>query len=721
MGGYDSFIVENFYELRKGAEELARVHAAKNGEQEITLDGIYQALASTTCVTRAQLEQLEQLEMETECSSALGIPQSIRQVKELKSRGEYVVLISDMYLSGQQIRNILCRVDAVFQDIPIYASSDYGRTKGNGELYRIVKELEDADYSHWTHYGDNEHSDIKMASQLGIKAVHCSKESITEYEEPEKSCFHQISVGVSKFIRECEPEDVAGEIGGSLAGPILYQYVGWILSESIKRGINRLYFVARDGWILRQIADVLILARNYQIKTFYIYGSRKAWILPSFEGAEEDFEWILKRSNLEEVSCLDELAEVFQISLEELRRFLPENYTTTQARLGIPGTQIDNLCRQLQENMKFREYLVKGQKQKRELVVRYLQQEMDFSDDKFAFVELSGTGLTQKLLARLIGGFYTGRVRNFYFRLDNMQRNDRCSFHVFYPSNQNRGFMVELLCRAPHGQTEGYKEEQGKLLPVLDAVEEEKMRCCHLERYRDAVLRYAESMEAVFTRNGLEKYTRIDIAKEYMEVIASKPPLRIADFFCHMPFSSGGRKKYVVEFAPPVSPRQLRKIFFWGDGNDKIIYKGNALDYALAVSDKSARYKEKCLKYRGSKIGKRLRGWNRYLRTHLKPGIEYFCPWELLRGNIVIYGAGKVGQAYVKQAKQRYAKCTGLLWVDQDYGRLQAEGLQVESPEEIMKHPFDRIIISIHNKTATKEIWSFLRGLGVEAGKIYYG
>lgn len=718
---YTSYFAENFFELRVGAEELARRHASETEKYEITLDDIYQALATTACISEALQNRLKELEEETEYNSVLGIFENINLLKKLKGRDEHIVLISDMYLSKDIIRHMLCKVDDVFQDIPIYVSSEYGRTKSTG-LYQIVKKCENAEFSDWVHYGDNIHADIEAASRLGIKTIHFSPERIKEYEKNSKNVFHQMSIGVSKYIRGFEKGDIAFEAGCSLAGPVLYPYVSWILQESGIRGIDRLYFVARDGWILKQIADIIIQERQYSIQTFYIYGSRKVWRLPAYEGSVEDFNRILKWSNLDETICLEDLAIVFQLKIDVLSSFLPEKFQKSGENLQISGSQRDNICRHLMYNREFREYLVESQAEKRNLVIRYLQQEIDTSDSSFAFVELAGTGLTQKCLARLIGSFYTGEIRNFFFKLDSIQEKGQCSFLNFYPSNMERSYMLELLCRAPHGQTEDYREEDGRILPVLDQAEGEQIKAYHLFQYRDAVLEYVRYMERAVIQNQLKYNVRIDIAKECLDVITCNPPGRIAEYFCHMPFSSSGRKKVIVEFAPPVSKKQLRQIYFWGDGsNVQEVYQGNSLDYALAVSEKAMRYKEKCQKYRKKRVGKWFTGWNRYLRTHLKPGIAYFCPWELLKGNIVIYGAGKVGQAYAEQAKQRYARCSSLLWVDQDYERLQEEGFQVTSPEEIRAHTFDRIIIAIRHDAVRREVWDNLREMGIEAEKIYYG
>ena len=723
VGEYDSFLISNFYELRTGAEELARVYATANGKREITLDDIYRSLMTTACITLEQKEKLKKLEIETEYNNVIGISKNIELLKELKNKKAHMVLISDMYLSEKDIRRMLCKADSIFNEIPIYVSSDYGMTKSCGELYRLVKSREKVEYSDWIHYGDNEYADIEAASKLGIKAIHLIPRMLREYEQPQRDVYHQLSIGASSYIRSgLKGKNLAVEVGSSLAGPILYPYINWVIDQSINREINRLYFVARDGWILKQIADLIIKLRKYPIRTYYIYGSRKAWRLPSYDGSVKDFDRFLLWSNMNEVLCLDDLAEVFHLKLEKLKYFLPEQFKNINETQYLSNFQKDNICGQLRVNKDFRNFLVEEQVENRNLLIRYLKQEMDLSDDKYAFVELLGTGYTQKCLARVVENFYDGEIKNFYLKLDSIQEEEQCRFLNFYPSNMKRSYMLELLCRAPHGQTKAYAEKESGIIPILEEYEGEQLEEYGIEEYKTAILDYVRQMEQAYSQNGLGYFTPIDIIREYMEVIAINPPEEIAQYFCHMPFSSGGRKNKIIEFAPAITKKQLRKIYFWNDvENVGQVYQGDSLDYALVVSDQAEHYKKKCQKYGKTCLGTWIKGVNRYLRTHQKIGIDYFCPWEFLRGTIVIYGAGKVGQAYVKQARLKDAKCDNLLWVDSNYDNLRKIGLDVNSPDEIKEYSFDRIIIAIHNTVIRQEIWDKLHQMGIEAGKIYYG
>ena len=48
------------------------------------------------------------------------------------------------------------------------------------------------------------------------------------------------------------------ELGQNLVqkfvGPMLLNYVWWILHQAHQKGLQRLYFLARDGYLLREIA-----------------------------------------------------------------------------------------------------------------------------------------------------------------------------------------------------------------------------------------------------------------------------------------------------------------------------------------------------------------------------------------------------------------------------------------------------------------------------------
>ena len=116
---YTSYLRENFHQLRKGAEELARLQARQEGREEVTLDEIYRALATTASLGTEDAESLKKLEEETEYKNILPLPANIRLLKQYQSQGEHIALISDMYLPERVIRRLLSKADPALEGLPL--------------------------------------------------------------------------------------------------------------------------------------------------------------------------------------------------------------------------------------------------------------------------------------------------------------------------------------------------------------------------------------------------------------------------------------------------------------------------------------------------------------------------------------------------------------------------------------------------------------------------
>ena len=177
------YVIENFFELRIHSEELIRENAASQMTEEVNLNDIYMAMAVCGCLDKEQMEYLCCMERKTELDHVVGIPENIQRLKELIRQGEHVVLISDMYLSEKDIREILVKVDNIFEKIPLYVSSEYGKRKTTGNLYRQVQELENVSYEDWIHIGDNLYQDIEVPYGLGIKVELWKKGELTSLEQ----------------------------------------------------------------------------------------------------------------------------------------------------------------------------------------------------------------------------------------------------------------------------------------------------------------------------------------------------------------------------------------------------------------------------------------------------------------------------------------------------------------------------------------------------------
>lgn len=121
-----------------------------------------------------------------------------------------------------------------------------------------------------------------------------------------------------------------------------------------------------------------------------------------------------------------------------------------------------------------------------------------------------------------------------------------------------------------------------------------------------------------------------------------------------------------------------------------------------------------------------------YIKFFLYPAIEivygikldepaYLFPYELVSANsrVVIYGAGRVGKAYMRNlVKTNYVKV--MAWVDQAYNKLPDLKGQIQSPEILSSLIFDFVVIAIENEKTALKIRQDLVYIGVSQRNIIW-
>ena len=105
------------------------------------------------------------------------------------------------------------------------------------------------------HIGENRFTDYEIPLGLKINSEIYDYVKLKKYEQNLRdnnieNPAVQLLIGCAKNIRLKNKN--SGEkyhFGSSFGGPILYSYVSWLLEQAQKRGIKRLYFIARDGYV----------------------------------------------------------------------------------------------------------------------------------------------------------------------------------------------------------------------------------------------------------------------------------------------------------------------------------------------------------------------------------------------------------------------------------------------------------------------------------------
>ncbi len=727
--GLDDLLKTNFYELRIGAEQVARNTYCKNGIQEVTLEQIYDVLVKEHKITEEGAAFLQRTECDIESEYIVGISENISRVRDLLEKKERVILISDMYLDAGVIRQLLVKADPIFCHIPLYVSSDpEKKNKYSGDLFRIVKEKEDLRYDDWKHFGDNEHSDYEVPGALGIQCERYRPIALLGIEtayfknganDPEK----QLMLGCTKIARLLKRENGPYALGCSIGGPILYPYVKWILDDCLKRGIKRLYFVARDGYVLKRVAEQLVEQKKLPIELYYVYGSRKAWRIPDKDDLPKEIEDIFEGSYKDRIFNAEDMAGFFQMPVERLKRFLPEKVLDEDLVWTMQTSTI--LLRYLLGSPHFLEELCGIYDKKRALLIEYLQQEIDVSDDRFAFVDLAGSGLTQDLLAKVMRAFYPKRIKNYFYRQDYI-RNAVCDYHVFFPNHIQQYVLLEMLCRAPQEQTVGYERStDGTVVPVFAHVDKAEIIRHQVPDFIDGAKRFAEIYDKV-AGQAIGPYASVHCILPYLDYMHQTPDDMILDHFGDMPDMLTGREKKTTYYAPRLSDKDIKDIFWFREGESiAFYYPGVSFEYSLKrCTEKQKRKIERYKKLYPTSYGKLCRRIHRI--SHPAADIRTASIYDCIAQDIAVYGAGKVGQRFVRQITGR-EKVNGVsyssnvvLWVDLDHQKYQEQGMPVSGPDDLDKKAYDQLIIAVAKKEMADSIKAFLLGVGVSENKILW-
>lgn len=717
---YPERLTHNFYIIRLQAEKVARNTYITEENYDITLSQIYECVRLTGGLSEEQTKRLMQLEIETEFNNSLPILENIGRVRNLIENGERVILISNMYLETNIIRKILVQMDLIFQELTIYVSGDIGKTKGTKTLYSYIQKQENIEYTNWYHYGDNKVLDVDIPGSMGIHAECFLASDLYEWEKDilrgrENNAELQIMLGISRRLNKGAEMSFSYQIGSGYSAEILLPYVLWILQESIKKGIQKLFFIARDGYILKRIADILIDKYKYSITTVYLYGSRKAWRLPSVTPEEFDLQEFFRWNYPGQIYTYQRFAEILGLTMEELKQFLPF-IKEEPSELSRPFVQ--EIMKILVEQQKqIAAFICQKYKQQNIAASNYLCQEIGDGTTNFAFVDLIGSGYTQKCLANLVQHFYHKPVRTFFYRLDNCKTSKKNLNEAFFPNRIKMGNVIEVLCGAPHGQTIGYEYNNSSWVPLFGEDEGQKLVAYGFADYIKGIETYTREFAAWFPNRPVQ-LQNLGILELYFNHVAEARNQKLYDYVADMPYGITGQEKVVTSFAPLLSDKQLSQIYFWHKGEPiKKYYAGYSLEFSLVrLSDEQKKKLQFYEKHSEDTIVKWLR--KRIFRPKTKVCSHRY---ELIADRIVLYGAGKKGRQLYQQltlGKQYHAEI--IMWVDKDYQKHREDKLDVQPPENISGTDYKQIVIAVASKKMAEEIKELLVAGGIAPSKILW-
>ena len=260
-----------FLKARIAADKKTYAEATKRGGEH-TLEGAYRLMPRQYSEFQAKEEALQR-----DC--LVMNPEMLEVWKRAGELGKSRIIVSDMYLSEAWFAETLMEKGLGEYDALYVSSARQARTS-TGKLFEIVKR--DFAGQRILHIGDNKHSDVKMAESAGLTAWHyrnlrdeafAACPFLRTYLGRWSSFEKRLQVGALvrgyKLANGVE-KGYWWRLGYFLGGVLGYLYVKWLANVVRERGVRHLMFVARDGYLWKQMFDSL----GTGIKTDYFYAPR---------------------------------------------------------------------------------------------------------------------------------------------------------------------------------------------------------------------------------------------------------------------------------------------------------------------------------------------------------------------------------------------------------------------------------------------------------------
>lgn len=397
---------------------------------------------------------------------------------------------------------------------------------------------------------------------------------------------------IADFLPE-EQQETFETVNDYVLAPALDSYVLWALREAIASGKKRLYFLARDGYLMYRAAQVYCQMFQLPIQCCYLCCSRYSIRIPMFHlNMDEAMDYIC-RGGID--VTLKKILNRAGLTIEEQDRILYLIGMTGKENEIIPYAQIAHIRQRLEQCDLFKEFVVQRSKESMPDLSGYLLQEGLLDDVPYALVDSGWVGSMQKVLKELLDyvrgesdkpdiSNITNRLEGYYWGLYELPEGVHAAdYHCYYFSPDNNlkekvyfsNCLFEGIFSAPHGMTLRYQYEDGYYRPVFAEISDSHQ--IFMEEIEQRVLRYVRGKADTMLKNmnqndnvdygynSLEEYlVHMDVERNHrtiyslLKLFMAEPTSQEAELFGQLQFSDDVLEESGQQIAAPLSQQELQ-------------------------------------------------------------------------------------------------------------------------------------------------------------------
>lgn len=506
----------DFLHLRKKSEVEARKRKQFLGD--VSIDEIYEQFCSIATVTREQADLIKSTEINTEIQLSITRDDVVEVVRHLSKKGTKIVLISDMYMTKSNLKNLLYKKGITFYN-ELWVSSEIQKRKDTGELWQFYKKSFAS--LKMMHIGDNEVADVEKPTALGIDNFHVMKGKDLFYNcqfgSHVKGSFQgklflgdQVLFGLIVAKQFNSPfalyhSDGVYRIGDYktlgyvIFGPIMLRFFIWLF-QNIGGEKQKILFLAREGFLLKQIFDkfkIVYKETLLNVEGEYFLASRRAVSVAAIQKEQDivellsgDFNGTIKNLLISRFGIVD----IAKKHDREIKISLPEDYNKVKKIIS-----------------EYKEAIINNAAKEREYYFNYFKKMSLSAADYVAVVDLGYAGTIQYYLSKLLAK----PIKGYYFATSNQQK------ALDYPDNTLIGcyahnedywacnhfvykyhLLLESILTSPEGQFIRFKDEYCS--PQYRKIGYTQINFKSIKEIHDGILAYIDDALQFFSEDLLD-------------------------------------------------------------------------------------------------------------------------------------------------------------------------------------------------------------------------
>ncbi len=419
-------------------------------------------------------------------------------IKQLKTKGRKVYILSDFYFGSLVIKEFLIEKNVDLNFDSILVSCELKSNKLNGEIYENVLKMLNVKADECFMVGDNRKSDYTNAIRAGFSAYCIGQTKRFDASVKSERVLNKLLVRNKK--------DCANYTNFAF---VLFRYIEILYDELRYNNHEQVFFFSREGEFLKKLFDIYCRAVHDKfglpvIVSKYLYVSRQSTYVAGLQDLQnETFSTLFK-----EYKSLNIRAFLKTIGVSDC------DINNIQENMGLNiDQQIENFGESVEfahllNNNIFYEVYKRTILKANSLLVGYLEEQGFYKNNKVAVVDVGWKGSIQDNIFKAsihknvsIYGYYYGLTEKTYTTDGNEKKG--LIFHNYPVKSQDFPVwsfdynFLERLLTASHPSTKTYREEQGKFIPEFNDFGSE-------EKNHELILPLQRNIENLF-----EKITEI--------------------------------------------------------------------------------------------------------------------------------------------------------------------------------------------------------------------